>query len=65
MSLYSKKQGFPDKNHQFILLLKYEKLESSSSGTLTVFEDIGPSGFDNFAQPPIFTIAFCEPFSQS
>ena len=42
--------------------LKYEKLESFSSATLTAFEDIGRSSFDNFAQPPMFTIAFCDPY---
>ena len=57
--LYQKK-SFLDENHQFLLSLKYENLESFSSASLTVFEDIGLSGFDNFAQPPMFTIGFCE-----
>ena len=53
------KKSLLGENHQFILSLKYEKLESFSSASLTVFEDIGSSSFDNFAQPQCI-IAFCE-----
>ena len=61
-SFYTKKQTFLNENHQSILSLNYEKLERFSSTTLTVFEDIGLSSFDNFGQPPMFTIAFYEPY---
>ena len=58
--LYQKKKTSLVRITKFILSLKYENLESFSSASLTVFEDIGLSGFDNFAQPSMFTLAFCE-----
>ena len=58
--LYQKKKSLLGENYQFILSSKHEDFENFSSACLTLFDGLVLSGFDNFAQYPMFTIGFCK-----